>query len=108
MRLFAFNDWKEIRQVLEVYFNTKIIINPLFAKCAMISLDQSSIKDFIDKKANGKKLSCSIFLFEKWNKFKHSRHGILKGFGNWRKIRNLPLDYWSRNFFEAIGAHFGG
>lgn len=100
---------KRLERVLEVYFNTKINIKPLFAEYAMISLDQTSIEDFIDKKENDKKSSCSIFLFKKWNKFKHSRLGVgvLKGFGSWKKIRNLPLDYWSRKAFEAIGANFG-
>lgn len=27
---------------------------------------------------------------------------------SWLKIKNLPLDYWIRKTFEAIGAYFGG
>lgn len=47
-------------------------------------------------------------LFEKWNTFWHSRPLVIKGYGGWLKIKNLPFEYWSRSMFEAIGAHFGG
>ena len=33
---------------------------------------------------------------------------MIKGFGGWIKIKNLPLDLWQRSTFEAIGDHFGG
>ncbi|XP_031738083.1 uncharacterized protein LOC116402658 [Cucumis sativus] len=39
---------------------------------------------------------------------KHSRPLVLKGYGGWLKVKNLPLDLWSRSVFEAIGDHFGG
>ena len=47
-------------------------------------------------------------LFEKWNPIKHSRPTCIKGYGGWLAIRNLPLEYWNRATFEAIGSHFGG
>lgn len=46
--------------------------------------------------------------FEKWNKLVHSRPVYSKGYGGWISIKNLPLDYWCRQTFEAIGAYFGG
>ena len=47
-------------------------------------------------------------LFEKWNEAKHSRPTLIEGSGGWLSIKNLPLNLWRRNIFEAIGAYFGG
>ena len=33
---------------------------------------------------------------------------MLKGYGGWIKVKNLPLDFWCRSIFEVIGDHFGG
>lgn len=38
---------------------------------------------------------------------KHSRPLVLKGYGGWLKIENLPLNYWCRSMFEVIEDHFG-
>lgn len=38
----------------------------------------------------------------------HSRPNVVKGYGGWILIKNLPLNYWSRRMFETIGAYFGG
>ena len=35
--------------MLEIYFQAKIIIDPLFDENALISLDQGSIEDFISE-----------------------------------------------------------
>lgn len=32
----------------------------------------------------------------------------MQGYGGWISIRNLPLEYWCKDTFEAIGNHFGG
>ena len=32
----------------------------------------------------------------------------MKGYAGWISIKILPLDYWCRQTFEAIGAHYGG
>lgn len=32
----------------------------------------------------------------------------MKGFEGWLSIKNLSLEYWSRDTFEAIGFHFRG
>lgn len=45
-RLFAFDNWREIQKMLKIYFQAKIIINPLFDKNALISLDLGLIEDF--------------------------------------------------------------
>lgn len=46
--------------------------------------------------------------FEKWDNMEHSRPLVLKEYGGWLKIKNLPLDYWCRSMFEVIGDNFGG
>ena len=33
---------------------------------------------------------------------------MLKDYGGWLKVKNLPLDFWCRSIFEAVGDHFGG
>lgn len=48
-RLFVFDDWREIKQTLEEWFNTKLIIKPLFEENALIKLDQGLIENYIEK-----------------------------------------------------------
>ena len=36
------------------------------------------------------------------------RPNVVKGYGGWISIKNLLLDYWSLQTFEAIGSYFGG
>lgn len=33
---------------------------------------------------------------------------MLKGYGGWIKIKNVPLEFWCGSTFEAIEDHFGG
>ena len=33
---------------------------------------------------------------------------MLKAYGGWIKVKNLPLDFWCRSILEVIGDHFGG
>ncbi|KAA0062491.1 Integrase, catalytic core [Cucumis melo var. makuwa] len=40
--------------------------------------------------------------FDRWNNIKHSRPLVLKGYGGWLKIKNLPLDNWCRSTFERL------
>lgn len=69
---------------------------------------QGSVEDFIQDSGKWQEIGPFHLKFEKWNKFKHSIPKVMKGFGGWIKIRNLPLDYWCKKTFEAIGEHFGG
>ena len=39
-------------------------------------------------------------------KISHSRSQMLKVYGGWIKVKNLPLDFWCRSIFEAIKDHF--
>lgn len=55
-RLFVFNEWKEIAKALERVFNTKIIINPLFADLALIKFDKGRLEELIENKENGKNM----------------------------------------------------
>lgn len=106
-RLLEFNDRIEIAKTLIDYFQSKVIINPVFAENALIKLDQGSIGDLIE--GQGRWHECGSFHleFEKWNKFVHSRPLYSKGYGGWISIRNLPLDYWCKQTFEVIRAYFG-
>ena len=45
----ALDDWREIRKLLEIYFRTRITINPLFDEITHISLDQGLVEDFINE-----------------------------------------------------------
>ena len=47
LRLFASDDWKLIRKMLAVLFQTKIVINHLYDENALISIDQGSILNLI-------------------------------------------------------------
>ena len=38
---------------------------------------------------------------------KHSKPDVVKGYGGWISIKNLPLDYWSVDV-KATGGYFGG
>lgn len=93
--------------MLETVLQVKVVINPLFDENALISLDQGPIKDHI--RGGVWQLMAPFHLkFEKWDKFKHSRPVVTKGFGGLPKINDLPLDYWRRRTFEVIGDHFEG
>lgn len=46
-RLFAFDDWNEIAELLENFFQVKIIINPLFVDKAIIKVKQRQLEDLI-------------------------------------------------------------
>ena len=93
---------------MEIYIQAKIIINPLFDNNALISLDQGSIGDIIIEAGRWQEMGSFYLKFEKWDKFKHSRPLVKKGFVGWLRIKNLPLDYCWRKMFEVIGDHFGG
>ena len=93
---------------MEDLFQTEVILNPLFVENALIKLEVGTLEDFIEELGKWQVMGHFHLMFEKWNKFKHSRPLLMKGFGGWIKIKNLLLDYWSRKTFEAIGAYFGG
>lgn len=63
-RLFIFDDWREIKQTLEEWFNTKLIIKPLFEENALIKLDQGLIENFTlknqENQENGRNSDSSI------------------------------------------------
>lgn len=90
-----------------IYFQAKIVINPLFHENALISLDQGSIKDIINEEGKWQVMGSFHLKFDKWDKHKHSRLLVTKGFG-WLKIKNRPLHYRCRKTFEVIGEHSGG
>ncbi|TYJ98823.1 putative serine/threonine protein kinase IREH1 [Cucumis melo var. makuwa] len=68
-------------------------IVPLFDENALISLDQGSIKDFISGDGIWQSTGSFHHKFEKWDKLKHNQPLVMKGFGGWLIIKNLPLDY---------------
>lgn len=86
----------------------KVKINPIFDDKALIRIDQGRIEDLIE--APGKWFNYRKFhlLFEKWNPLLHGRPSVLRSFGGWIAIKNLTLEYCSRETLEAIGQHFGG
>lgn len=43
-----FNDWKDIVKTLVDFFQTKVIINPLFAKNALIKFDHGNLDELIN------------------------------------------------------------
>ena len=106
-RLFEFDEWPEIASSLKLYSDSNVIINPLTAESATIHLDQGELEALVEHP--GKWQECGRFhlKFEKWNKKIDGHPNVLKGYGGWISIENLPLDYWSRQTFEAIGSYFG-
>lgn len=88
--------------MLEIYFQAKIIINPLFDENTLISH-----RGFIFEVGKWPEMGSFHLKFEKWDKFKHSWPLVLKGFGGWLRIKNLHLDSWCRKTFEVIRKHFG-
>lgn len=107
-RLFEFNDWNEIARTLKLYLNAEVIINPLFVHKALIKVDQRKLEELMVQPHKWFELGKFHIKFEKWNRFTHSRPSLMKDYGGWISIKNLPLDYWSSKTFEAIGAYFGG
>ena len=46
--LYEFDTWVKVNEALELFFNSKVIINPLFADNAMIELERGPLKEFIE------------------------------------------------------------
>lgn len=84
------------------------MINPLFADKALIRVTKGKIEDLIESPEKWFDYRKFHLLFEKWNPIQRSRPTLIKGFEGWISIKNLPLEYWSKDTFEAIGLHFGG
>lgn len=85
-----------------------IIINPMFAENALIKLDQGSFEELIRNLGKWQEIKSFHLKFEKWDKLTHNRPLYSKGYGGWISIKNLPLDYWNKQTFKAIGAYLGG
>lgn len=100
--MFVFNYWKDIAEVLKDYFQSNLIINPLFDEKALIKLDQGDLEGFIEAPEKWQSIGPFRLKFEKWDKFKHSWPLMMKGFGGCISNKNLPLDYWRRKTFEAV------
>ena len=107
-KLFAFDAWRLICKQLEMLSQTKFIINPLYDDNALISFDKVPTKEFIGEEKKWQTRGKFHIKFEKWDSIRHSRPLVIKGFGGWIKIKNLPSDLWQRSISEAIGDRFGG
>lgn len=105
--LFASDDWRLISKQLKKLSQTRIVIIPFYNDNALISFDKVSIKDFIGEEGKWQARVNFLLKFGKWNPLQHSRPLVIKDYGGWIKIKNLPLDFWQRSTFEAIGEHFG-
>ena len=94
-RLFEINDWKDIKNVLEDHFHSKITINTLFANKAIIKSSLCNLKDKVGSSIKWQRYGLFHILVEKRNGSKHSKPDVVK-------------DYWSLNVFKAIGGYFEG
>lgn len=108
LKLFEFDNWVEIKDTLKLFFDSNVIISPLFAENALVDMDRGPLNELLENPGKWQKFGAFHLKFEKWNRCSHSRPIYSKGYGGWISIRNLALDYWSRQTFEAIGAHCGG
>ena len=102
-RLFLYNDWKDIVKNLEEHIQTKICTNALFVDKALICLTRGNFENLIENPSKWWHFGPFHILFEKWNKFKHGRLEVIRGFGGWLSINNLPLDYWKKMFLLQLG-----
>lgn len=48
LRLFMFNEWNTIKDLVEYLFNAKFIINHLFSDKALIKCDKGQLEDWIE------------------------------------------------------------
>lgn len=94
--------------MLLLYFSSNIILNPLPAENALIRLSNGILEELTERPGKWQAFGNFHLKFEKWNKMKHNHPNVVCGYWGWISMRNLPLDYWCRKTFEAIGAYFGG
>ena len=72
-KLLASDDWRLIHKRMDEFFQTKIVINPLFDENTLISIDQGSIIDFIHEEGKWQARESFHLKFERWDNIKHSR-----------------------------------
>ena len=54
-KIIEFDSWVRINETLELFFDSKVIINPLFADNALIEMGRGPLNEFILKiQASGK------------------------------------------------------
>lgn len=105
-KLLAHYSWEDIKFVLEDYFQFRIAINPFMDDKAMIKCDGGfSSFTFPGKWRNYSDLH---FKLEHWSEKFHSHQEVIRSYGGWPSIKNLPLRYWRSAVFEAIGKNLGG
>ena len=93
-KLFKFDSWVKINEALELFFDSKVILNPLFADNALIESERGPLKEFIDSPGKWQYFGAFHLKFEKWNNLIHGRPIYSIGYGWWITIKNLPLDYF--------------
>lgn len=91
-RLFAHNEWKEIKATFEDHFQSKVLINPLFDDKTLIKIG----KDICDipnvSIEKWKSFGDYHLCIEKLSRKFHSHPNWIKGYGGWISIKNLLLE----------------
>ncbi|XP_038904899.1 uncharacterized protein LOC120091119 isoform X2 [Benincasa hispida] len=73
-----------------------------------VTMERESLDELVNISGKWQKFGSFHLKFERWNNSIHGRPAYVRGYGGWISIKNLPLDYWCKQTFEAIGKYFGG
>ena len=75
---------------VKLFLDSIVIINPLAAGSALLHLDQGEVEDFVENP--GKWQVCCHFHLKliRWKRV-HGHLKVVKGYGGWVSIKNLPL-----------------
>ena len=101
-RLFEFNDWKDVKIVLEDHFHSIITINPLSANKAIIESPLCNLEDKVEFLGKWQGYGLFHILFEKWNGSKHSRPVVVKGYGGWISIKTYHWIIGALTFLKPL------
>ena len=104
-RLFAFDEWKDIKDHIENLFNININTNPLYADKAAIEVTKGKVED-------------GIITPEKWFNYRNftyylksdGKQRIATHYRAWRVALSSESSHslWRKDVFKSIGEYIGG
>ncbi|XP_022149859.1 uncharacterized protein LOC111018186 [Momordica charantia] len=102
------DDWSRILSYVKEQTESSYIINPFQADKALMKCPSKDLACLLLTNKGWVTFGPVTVKLEAWNPLLHGRAFLFPSYGNWVKIRNIPLHLWSLATFKAIGNALGG